>query len=60
MVAVNIQASQLRFQDYGIHEHVLLVWLMEGVAGIRSHNGSVFIYHDDGGFQEYKHAVTPK
>ena len=60
LLAVALQASQLRLQDYSIREHILLVWLVEGEVSIRSHGGSVFIYHEDGAFQEYRHAVTPE
>ena len=60
LVSVAVLTSQLRFQDYSIREYVLLVWLIEGERRIRSHSGSVYIYHDDGAFQEYRHAVTPE
>ena len=60
LLAVALQASQLRLQDYSMREHILLVWLIEGEVNIRSHGGSVFIYHEDGAFQEYRHAVTPE
>ena len=48
IVAVKVQAAYLRLQDYGSREHILLVWLVEGNIGIRSHNGCVYICHNDG------------
>ena len=60
LVAVAVQATHLRFQDYSLREHVLMLWLVEGEQWIRSHGGSVYIYHDEGAFQEYRHAVTPE
>ena len=60
IVGAALLASQLRFQDYSIREYILVVWLLEGQLWLRSHGGSVFIYHDDGAFQEYRHSVTPE
>ena len=60
MVAVCLVASVLRFPDYTLREHVLIVWILEGEHRIRSHDGFCYIYHDDGAFQEYKRGVIAR